>query len=334
MVNGSRPSWRLDDLLFIVSTGAGETMELHLITFRGDSPQGAEFRSLSWRADTPTGHLRRLAEELLPCLDWPDDVTDVVSWRAAWREAFKLPTGQAIRAAARLAERMARTALDLRHQIADALASEQGSGPFSTLMGDVRSQLVSDVDVDRFADMCAQTLTYGVLSSRVTDREGFGSSPIFSAVPLANPFLEAFFEQVHDQAVSLDLAGSGLPQLVADLRETNVEAILDQFDSTAKGGDPVIHFYEEFLKQYDSKMRADAGAFYTPKPVVEFMVRMVDEVLRTRFDLPLGIADPATWQEVAERNDFDMPDGIDPHKPFVSMIDRPPPAPARSSSSG
>ena len=319
--NGSRPSWRLDDLLFIVSTGAGGTMELHLITFRGDSPQGAEFRSLSWRTDTPTGHLRRLAEELLPCLDWPDDVTDVASWRAAWREAFKLPAGQAIRDAARLAERMARTARDLRHQIADALDAEQGAGPFSTLMGDVRSQLVSDVDVERFADMCAQTLTYGVLSSRVTDREGFGSSPIFSAVPLANPFLEAFFEQVHDQAESLDLPGSGLLQLVADLRETNVEAILDQFGSTAKGGDPVIHFYEEFLKRYDSKMRADAGAFYTPKPVVEFMVRMVDEVLRTRFGLPLGIADVATWQEVADRNEFDVPDGIDPHKPFVSMID-------------
>ena len=111
---------------------------------------------MTWRADTPTGHLRRLAEELLPCLDWPDDVTDVASCARAWREAFKLPAGQAIRDAARLAERMARTARDLRHQIADALDAEQGSGPFSTLMGDVRSHLVSDVDVERFADMCAR----------------------------------------------------------------------------------------------------------------------------------------------------------------------------------
>ena len=319
--NGSRPRWDLDDLLFIVSTGAGDTMELHLITFRGDSPQGAEFRSLSWRADTPTAHLRRLAEELLPCLDWPDDPDDMTSWRASWRAAFKLPAGRAIQDAARLAERMARTAVDLRGQIADELAAEGGSGPFSTLLEDVRGQLVSDVDAERFADMCAQTLTYGVLSSRVTDPEGFGSSPILSSVPLANPFLEAFFEQVHDQAVSLDLSGSGLPRLVADLRETDVEAILDQFGATAKGGDPVIHFYEEFLKRYDSKMRADAGAFYTPKPVVEFMVRLVDEVLRTRFGLPLGIADPATWGEVADRNDFKLPDGVDSDKPFVSMID-------------
>ena len=316
-----RPSWDLNDLLFIVSTGAAGTVELHLIAFRGDNPATTPFRPLTWRPDSPKGHLRRLAEELLPCLDWPDDDRDVEAWRSAWRDAFKQPAGQAIRDAARLAERMAATARDLREQIAAALRAEAGSGPFSTLVADVRAQLVSDVDDDRFADMCAQTLTYGVLSSRVTDPEGFGSSPSFSAVPLANPFLEAFFEQVHDQAVSLDLAGSGLPQLVADLRVTNVEAILDQFGSTAKGGDPVIHFYEQFLKRYDTKMRADAGAFYTPQPVVEFMVRLVDDVLRTRFGLPLGIADTATWQEVADRKGFKVPDGVDPEKPFISMVD-------------
>ena len=102
---------------------------------------------------------------------------------------------------------------------------------------------------------------------------------------------------------------------------TEVEAILDQIGSTAKGGDPVIHFYEEFLKKYDPKVRADAGAFYTPQPAVEFIVRAVDEVLRSRFGLSMGIADPTSWQEVADRNDFDVPEGVDPDKPFVSMVD-------------
>ena len=345
-VGAGRPSWDLNDLLFIVSTGAAETVELHLIAFGGDNPATAQFRPLSWSEDTSESHLRRLAAELLPYLDWPDDPTDVQAWRESWLKAFKLPMGEAIRDAARLAERMAKTARDLREQITRALRVEAGSGPFSTLLEEIRTQLVSDVNEDRFADMCAQTLTYGALSSRVTDPEGFGSSPILSTVPLANPFLEEFFEQVHAEAVAIDLPegdvvadaawgphwrreqselidlrGSGLDYLVADLRETNVEAILDQFGSTAQGGDPVIHFYEEFLKQYDRKMRADAGAFYTPQPVVEFMVRMVDDVLRTRFGLPLGIADPATWGEVAGRNDFKLPDGVDPDKPFVSMID-------------
>jgi len=318
----STRTWALSDLLFIVITGTGDDVELHVLAFKGSDPQTAEFRSLAWRpVHAPTRHLQRLSEELLPCLAWPDDDSDVESWRKAWWDAFKLPVGQAIRDSARLADRMAKTARDLRTQIREALGQENGSGPFSTLMSEIRTQLVSDVNAESFADMCAQTLVYGMLSSRVTNPKDFGSSPIFSAVPVANPFLESLFEQVHDEAVSLDLAGSGLPQLVADLRETEVEAILDQVGSTAKGGDPVIHFYEEFLRKYDPKMRADAGAFYTPQPAVEFIVRAVDEVLRSRFGLPMGIADPTSWQEVADRNGFDVPEGVDLDKPFVSMID-------------
>jgi len=318
----STRTWALSDLLFIVITGTGDDVELHVLAFKGSDPLTAEFRSLAWRpANAPTRHLQRLSEELLPCLAWPDDDSDVESWRKAWWDAFKLPVGQAIRDSVRLADRMAKTARDLRAQIREAVGKEKGSGPFSTLMDEIRTLLVSDVNVASFTDMCAQTLVYGMLSSRVTNPKDFGSSPIFSAVPVANPFLESLFEQVHDEAVSLDLAGSGLPQLVADLRETEVEAILDQVGSTAKGGDPVIHFYEEFLKKYDPKMRADAGAFYTPQPAVEFIVRAVDEVLRSRFGLPMGIADATSWQEVADRNGFDVPEGVDPDKPFVSMVD-------------
>ena len=318
----STRTWALSDLLFIVITGTGGDVELHVLAFKGSDPQTAEFRSLAWRpAHAPALHLQRLSEELLPCLAWPDDDSDVESWRKSWWEAFKLPAGQAIKDSARLADRMAKTARDLRAQIREAVRKEKGSGPFSTLMDEIRTQLVSDVNPDSFADMCAQTLVYGMLSSRVTNPKDFGSSPIFSAVPVANPFLESLFEQVHDEAVSLDLDGSGLPQLVADLRETEVEAILDQIGSTAKGGDPVIHFYEEFLKKYDRAMRADAGAFYTPQPAVEFIVRAVDEVLRTRFGLPMGIADASTWQEVADRQGFDVPEGVSGAKPFVSMID-------------
>lgn len=316
------PTWRLDDLLFVVLTGDADSVELNLLAFRGSDPRSAEFLPLAWRPEqSPSRHLVRLDEELLPLLRWPDDDSAIESWRAAWRKPFELPIGRPIRDAARLAERMARTARDLRAQLTEALESEEGSGPFSTLMEEIRARLVSDIDGLRFADMCAQTLVYGLLSSRANNREGFGASPIFSTVPLANPFLEAFFGQIHDQAALLDLPGSGLPQLVADLQETNVEGILDQFGSTIRGGDPVIHFYEEFLKLYDRKLRADAGAFYTPQPVVECMVRLVDEVLRSRFGLTLGIADPSSWAEVADRNDFTVPDGVDPDEPFVSMID-------------
>lgn len=327
--SGTRPSWALDDLLFIVFTGSDPAVEMHFVAFFDDGNRLPKVRSLAWRpAQSPHPHLTRLAEELMPSLSWPTEPDDADQWRHDWRRAFKLMPGQAIGDAARLADRMARTAVDLQDQIEAVLAREraherahQQVGPFTTLMNEVRTQLVSDVDGPKFADMCAQTLVYGTLTSRITDPEGFGSSPIFSAVPLANPFLAAFFEQVHDEAAALDLAGSGINQLVADLRDTNVESILDQFGATAKGGDPVIHFYEEFLKKYDPKMRADAGAFYTPQPVVDFIVRATDEVLRTRFGLPMGVADPTSWRETADRNGFDVPDGVDPKRPFVSMLD-------------
>lgn len=316
----SRRTWGLDDLLFIVFTGSGDSIEVHFVVFRGADAQAAEFRELSWQ---PVHEARRvlqfLAEERLPCLDWPDDESNLESWRARWRSGLT-PVGQAISDSARLADRMARTARDLRTQIEEALRCEDGSGPFTTLMGEIRTQLVSDVDASSFADMCAQTLVYGVLTSRMIN-EDFVTSPVFSTVPLANPFLEKFFKRVHDRATSLDLPGSDLDNLIADLQKTDVKAILARFGSTAKGGDPVIHFYEEFLKKYDSRMRADAGAFYTPQPAVQFMVRAVDDVLRTRFNLPLGIADATSWREVAERNGFEVPEGVDADKPFVSMVD-------------
>ena len=319
----NRPRWDAENLLFVVTTGGDQTVQLHLLALWNREGRADEIRSLAWRPRQGSDrHLARLHHELLPRLAWPaDDQASADLWTAQWREAFKLPLGAAISTASLLAEQMAACASDLRDQIAEALAAEAGSGPFTAMLGTVRSQLIADVDEARFADMCAQTLVYGLLSSRVTSPEDFGTSPVYSAVPLSNPFLEAFFEQVHDEASVLDLAGSGLDQLIADLRVSNVEAILDQFGTTAKGGDPVIHFYEEFLKQYDRKLRADAGAFYTPQPVVDFMVRAVDEVLSERFGLAKGIADSSTWAETAERNGFDVPEGVPADQPFVTMID-------------
>lgn len=320
--SGTLRTWKLHDLLFIITTSTGDTVELHFIAFFEQPDKPAEIRSIPWRpGQSPAQHLKRLATELLPHLAWPDDPAAVDEWRAEWRAAFKLRHGEAIASAIRLAERMADTAQGLRREVAAALAAEKPNGPFTTLMGEVREQLVGSVTPASFADMCAQTLVYGVLTSRITDPISFGASPTLAAVPLSNLFLAAFFDNVHDQASVLDLEGIGLEQLVADLRKTNVEAILDQFGASARGGDPVIHFYEEFLQRYDRRMRADAGAFYTPQPVVEFMTRTVDAILRDRFGLAAGVADGATWAELAARNGFDVPDGVEPSSRFVSMVD-------------
>jgi hypothetical protein len=318
----ARRTWNLNDLLFITTTDAGESVELHFIAFFENPGSAPEVRSLPWRPlQSPLQHLRRLAGELLPRLSWPADEGALDAWRASWRDAFRLRHGAAIAGAATLADRMADTALVLWEQLADALEAERETGPLTDLLSDVRRDLVHNVSPEEFADMCAQTLVYGALASRIADPDTFGASPVLNVVPLTNPFLASFFERVHDQAVDLGTPDSGFEQLVADMRATNVEAILDQFGSTAKGGDPVIHFYEEFLKRYDPELRKDAGAFYTPQPVVAFIARTVDAVLRDRLRLADGAADASKWRDVAARLGIDVPSGAEPDQPFVSMLD-------------
>ena len=117
----------------------------------------------------PDQVVRRIGSELLPHLAWPEDTSDASAWHAAWGRAFVLRHGAQISSAARLAERMAHAAQILRVEIAQALEAERGAGPFSDLLEEIRSQLIGDATPATFADMCAQTLVYGLLASRVTD---------------------------------------------------------------------------------------------------------------------------------------------------------------------
>jgi hypothetical protein len=318
---GKLRTWALDDLLFIITTSTGDSVELHFIAFFEQPDKPAEIRSIPWRpGQSPAQHLKRLATELLPHLAWPDDPTAVANWRTEWRDAFKLRHGEVIATTTKLVERMAATATQVRDNIGLALAAERGPGPFSTLLQEVREELVASVTAGEFADMCAQTLVYGALTSRVTDPVAFGATPVLSSIPLTNPFLTAFFEEVHDHAAHLG-SDDQLEQLVADLKVSNVEAVLDKFGATERGGDPVIHFYEDFLAAYDPDLKIKVGAFYTPQAAVRYMVGMVDAVLRDRLGLALGVADPATWGEIASRLNITLPGVINPASPFVSMLD-------------
>src|SRR5204863_3836396 len=86
--------------------------------------------------------------------------------------------------------------------------------------------------------------------------------------------------------------------------------------------DPVIHFYELFLKEYDPKKRMKRGVFYTPRPVVSFIVRSVDEILRTEFGLKDGLADTTTWSEMQERHrGLTIPPGVGAGEAFVQILD-------------
>jgi predicted helicase len=314
--------WGKDNLLFLVSNGAGESFEIHFLAFKEDYDGKSRIYTIDWRpAQTTRQYSMRLRSELLPRLSWPKNPNDAKLWQEIWGDAFFIQPGQVMRDANDLVSRMANVAISMRNSIVQGLKNEKASGPLHKLLDSIKSELVGDVEVESFADMCAQTITYGLLAARVQDPEGFGASPALNFLPLNNPFLEALFAEVQDAIAEVAKDEKDLEELYADLRATNVELILDQFGNSANGGDPVIHFYESFLAQYDRNKKIEVGAFYTPKPIVDAMVKLVDEALRKRFGLSLGVASRDTWREVSERLETRIPEGVDPQKPFLSILD-------------
>ena len=101
-----------------------------------------------------------------------------------------------------------------------------------------------------------------------------------------------------------------------------MQAVVRDFGDLNPQEDPVIHFYEHFLAAYDKRQKVSRGVFYTPRPVVSYIVRSVDELLRTEFGLADGLADSTTWGEMEKRNkDLKIPEGTPPSQAFVQILD-------------
>jgi hypothetical protein len=152
--------------------------------------------------------------------------------------------------------------------------------------------LIQDIDVKQFSDLFAQTVTYGFFAARYRDYtlQDFSREEASRLIPLSNPFLRKLFLFIS----SIDLDERILwivEDLVSIFLACNLRDILKTYGKSTKMENPIIHFYEDFLAEYDPKLRKARGVWYTPQPVVNFIVRAVDDVLKTEFDLPQGLAD-------------------------------------------
>ncbi len=162
----------------------------------------------------------------------------------------------------------------------------------------IKKLLVHDLTQDAFADMYAQTLVYGLFAARYHDesQESFSRQEARDLIPKSNPLLRHFFD--HIVGPNFD---KRLEYIVNELCEVfshaNVAELMkeyykvDLWGQTHRDPDPVIHFYEDFLKEYDPELRKKMGAYYTPLPVVQFIVRAVDHLLKKEFGLTEGLAD-------------------------------------------
>ncbi|MFH1410665.1 MAG: type ISP restriction/modification enzyme, partial [Patescibacteria group bacterium] len=153
----------------------------------------------------------------------------------------------------------------------------------------IKQLLVHDLTLDSFADMYAQTLVYGLFVARYYDDtpDTFSRQEARDLVPASNPFLQHFFDHIAGPNFDKRLSYI-VDELCTVFQHANTKALIEDYMGDA---DPVIHFYEDFLKEYDPGLRKKMGAYYTPLPIVRFIVRSVDHILQKEFNLPNGLAD-------------------------------------------
>jgi predicted helicase len=203
--------------------------------------------------------------------------------------------GQHIRSSKKLAEMMAGKARLLSDIIGKALLSDEINHENSSLKEQLeafKQILIHDITPNEFADVYAQTIAYGMFAARLHDPtlENFSRQEAAELIPKSNPFLRKLFGYIAGPDID-DRIKWVVENLAEIFLACNVEELLKNYGKTTKTEDPIIHFYETFLSEYDPKLRKARGVWYTPQPVVRFIVNAVDEILKTEFDLPQGLAD-------------------------------------------
>ena len=203
--------------------------------------------------------------------------------------------GQTIKSPKRLAELMAGKARLLANVIEMALTNDEDNQEDSSLrdqMSAFKEILIHDITPKGFADVYAQTIAYGMFAARLHDAtlETFSRQEAAELIPKSNPFLRKLFQYIAGYDLD-DRIKWIVDDLVQIFLACNVEQMLKNYGKATKMEDPIIHFYEDFLSEYDPKLRKARGVWYTPQPVVNFIVRAVDDILKTEFDLPQGLAD-------------------------------------------
>ncbi|MDR2171807.1 MAG: N-6 DNA methylase [Planctomycetaceae bacterium] len=171
-----------------------------------------------------------------------------------------------------------------------------------------RNVLIHDMPETTFADIYSQTVAYGMFAARINDvtKKTFTRVKAAELVPQSNPFLQKLFQYI---AYNLDERISWAVDALADLfNYIDVDELLKEFNQTNQDYDPMLHFYETFLAEYDPALRKSRGVWYTPQPIVQFIVKAVDDILKQEFKMPLGLADRSkikTQQKTQQENNIE-----------------------------
>lgn len=238
----------------------------------------------------------RLAEvhgdKVCLCKERIDDFNALISHISTTRPAT-------ITSAKRLAEQMAAKARILSSTINNAfrLAEEnedayEANKQLQAQLDAFRLVLINGLTPESFADIYAQTVAYGMFAARLHDNtpNDFSRQEAANLIPKTNPFLRNIFQQIAGYDLDERIAWV-VDDLVNVFLATDVQKVMKNYTKKGMHHDPMIHFYEDFLTAYNPALRKSKGVWYTPQSVVQFIVRAVDEILKSDFELAEGLAD-------------------------------------------
>lgn len=231
-------------------------------------------------------------------------------------KGFSLNVSTTINSPHKLAEMMANKAKMLANVIEKAITSDEENHANTSLRDQMlafKEVLIHDIDAKQFSDIYAQTIAYGMFAARLNDKTlpTFSRQEAATLIPKTNPFLRKLFQYISGYDID-----ERIEWIVADLadifRATDVAELLANFGKTTQMQDPFIHFYEDFLAEYDPSLRKARGVWYTPEPVVKFMVRAVDDILKTEFGISQGLTsnDKTTVKTRTQSFDSRYKDGV------------------------
>ena len=222
---------------------------------------------------------------------------------------FALTISQTIKSPTKLAQMMAGKAKLMADVIEKSLNNDDQEGNRSQIKSQMLSfqqMLIHDIDNKSFSDIYAQTIAYGMFAARYHDPTlpTFSRMEAAELIPKSNPFLRKLFQDIAGFDLDTRLTWI-VDELVNIFLASDVATIMKNFGRSTKQEDPVVHFYETFLGEYNPALRKARGVWYTPQPVVNFIVRAVDDILKTEFDLPQGLADTSKIKIKTKVQKFD-----------------------------
>lgn len=220
------------------------------------------------------------------------DSTEFSAFNAHYT-SFAESRTQTIKSPKALADMMAKRAVLVKDVLNNILQSDDESGLHDQFEA-FKKVLIHDVTAEEFADIYAETIAYGLFTARLHDKtpDTFTREEAYRLIPRSNPFLRELFTYV---GTRLDERAEWIVDELCDVfRATDIQQMLAGFNRGTGRDDPFLHFYETFLSAYNPEKKDARGVWYTPQPVVEFIVRAVDDVLTSSFGLSQGLADTST----------------------------------------